>query len=112
MCRFRIKVMLCGCRDYDCRQINPTLNEDNPSNHWDSGHVIKIMSYYRDGPMCMEYFVNRDPERLVVKYGVDPNNTNSVQDCKRRVFRLEMEQVRSATICSACKKTCIQDMEA
>lgn len=62
--------------------------------------------------MCIGYFINDDPNRLVVKYGLDPNNTNRRQDCKKRTFCIEADQQRHKNTCRACKDKYVQDMVA
>ncbi|KAL6875080.1 hypothetical protein J3F83DRAFT_729796 [Trichoderma novae-zelandiae] len=107
MCKFRITVTLCQCTDPACRMRNDAFGQlESEAMQKHGGHILWISTYLRDGPMCLGYFTNEDPERLMVRYGMDAKNGNSKQDCKNRVFVIDAEVKRCLVMCEPCKDTC------
>ncbi|KAH7322719.1 hypothetical protein B0I35DRAFT_476640 [Stachybotrys elegans] len=106
MCTFRLQVTVCGCGDAKCKQRNPEIQDDQWEVLPQRGHIVKVHSCFRDGPYCPDFFMNEDPDRLMVRYGMRPDNANSKLDCKSKKFILangykEMEQV-----CRECAEQC------
>ncbi|CAG9974009.1 unnamed protein product [Clonostachys byssicola] len=109
MCTFRLLVEMCYCNDIECSQINPDVQDDKFDNVESGGHVIRVVEYYRISGVCMDWFINEDPDRMMVKqYGMDPLNGNSKQDCKNKVFKYDKERYHSESVCEACVKNCTQ----
>ncbi|KAH6605768.1 hypothetical protein Trco_004921 [Trichoderma cornu-damae] len=103
MCKFRISVTLCACRDPACvRKTGDFGQLDSEVMQKHGGHILWISTYLREGPMCLDYFVNEDPDRIVVRYGMDQNNGNSKQDCKNRVFIIDPDTKRCLIMCDPC----------
>ncbi|PHH62777.1 hypothetical protein CDD81_6669 [Ophiocordyceps australis] len=80
MCTYDLNVVLCGCRDPACKQRDAELDQ------WltEPGHVLEVCWYYRISGLCLGSFYNHDPNRLVVRLGMDPRNGNSTQDCTNK----------------------------
>ncbi|KAK5995472.1 hypothetical protein PT974_03880 [Cladobotryum mycophilum] len=109
MCQFKIEVQLCGCRDSNCTQRPSTLNQNESQFlRKTGGHVFKIVTYFRTGPLCIDSFSNEDPNRLTLYYGMDPKNANSKQDCKNRTFKIDPNSKHLDVTCDECKKKCTQ----
>ena len=110
MCLFKAKVTVCGCEDWMCKQANPEIGDNDIDNLPCGGHIIKLHYYHRVGPMCMGYFINEDPGRLSVRYGMDPNNANSKMDCRNKKWVYD-KNVRTflKTLCRECLDHCDQD---
>ena len=102
MCTFEMRVILCGCEDPGCKQKESELAGFLK----EEGHPIKLNWYYRQGPLCTGYFRNDDPNRLVVRLGMDPKNANSRMDCTNKIIKVEEYPERSTLICGECKKHC------
>ncbi|OAA77913.1 hypothetical protein LEL_04736 [Akanthomyces lecanii RCEF 1005] len=48
-----------------------------------AGHIEQVTTVFRTWkPACLGMFTNNDPDRLLVQWGMDPDNANSKQDCK------------------------------
>ncbi|CAH0025920.1 unnamed protein product [Clonostachys rhizophaga] len=109
MCTFRLQVKMCLCNDIECKQINPDIQDDKFENVESGGHVLEVIEYYRISGMCMDWFINEDPDRMMVKkYKMDPNNGNSKQDCKNKVFKYDEDRYLSEFICKDCVGKCKQ----
>ncbi|CAH0054858.1 unnamed protein product [Clonostachys solani] len=109
MCTFRLQIEQCGCNDVECKQLNPEIQDDNFENVESGGHTLRVIEYYRISGMCMGWFINEDPNRMMVaRYGMNPNNGNSKQDCKNKVLKFDNARYYSTEICEACKQTCKQ----
>ncbi|KAL6897136.1 hypothetical protein GGI43DRAFT_410377 [Trichoderma evansii] len=107
MCKFRISVMLCACQDPACSRKTDDLGQlESEVMQQHGGHILWIRTYLREGPMCLDYFTNEDPNRLVVRYGMDQNNGNSKQDCKNRVIIIDPAIKRCIVMCDPCRAYC------
>ncbi|TFB06707.1 hypothetical protein CCMA1212_000622 [Trichoderma ghanense] len=107
MCKFRITVTLCQCTDPACRMRNNAFGQrESEAMQKHGGHILYINTYLREGPMCLGYFTNEDPERLVVRYGMDEKNGNSKQDCKNRTFVIDPAVTRCVVMCGPCRDVC------
>lgn len=107
MCKFRISVTLCACHDPTCRKRTNDFGQlDSEVMQKHGGHILWISTYLREGPMCLDYFINEDPDRIVVRYGMDKNNGNSKQDCKNRIFIIDPDFTRCFIMCDPCKDIC------
>lgn len=105
MCTFEFKVLLCGCECPICAQRGTSKLEKYLPR---SGHIIRITSVRRISGMCLGWFINTDPNRLVVRWGYPAENGNSKPDCnvaKKITFHRDFERT---TFCDACLKTCEQ----
>ncbi|VUC21277.1 unnamed protein product [Clonostachys rosea] len=112
MCTFRLLVEQCGCNDIECKQMNPEIQDDKFENVESGGHVYRVVEFYRLSGYCMGYFSNKDPNRMMVaRYGMDPNNGNSTQDCPNKVFVFDEKRYYSDRVCEACRATCEQPDE-
>lgn len=111
MCLFRIKVVICGCNDIDCKELNPEIEDDQAENLPHGGHVVRVTEYYRESGICLGWFINKDPDRLIVRYGLDPRNSNSRQDCKNKTFLYDKRMERLLIVCKECQEKCTQPEE-
>lgn len=108
MCKFRLQVEQCGCNDVECKQINPEIQDHKYENLETGGHIIRVTEYYRTSGVCLGWFINEDPNRLMVRYGMDPDNGNSKVDCPEKEFVFDEKRFFSDEICEVCQKTCTQ----
>lgn len=106
MCKYKLSVVLCGCQDPSCKLRTVELQEHNLNS---PGHVISINKYFRVSSLCLGWFVNNDPNRLVVKWGLRENQSNSKIDCTNRELRYLTELQRVQAVCRDCLKHCIQN---
>lgn len=105
MCRFTFRVRLCGCEDPACKQRTGDLNLDLK----EPGHIISIFQYRRISGKCIESFVNFDPDRLVLRYGMPANAINSTEDCRgEKEVTIKDETERDLQICNECMNKCRQ----
>lgn len=73
-----------------------------------AGHIEQVTTVFRTWkPACLGMFTNNDPDRLLVQWGMDPDNANSKQDCKnaRYVIPDKSPQVFDRC-CERCKVLC------
>lgn len=104
MCIFEYKVLLCGCESPTCKQrTSHPLEKSLPT----AGHIIRITQVYRVSGICMGWFNNTDPNRIVVRWGFPAENKNSTQDCKDKKFTFNRHLERGR-FCDACLWTCEQ----
>lgn len=106
MCTFRLQIKICLCDDWGCKAMDPEIDERALLDGI-SGHIRWLESYYRDSGMCLDYFENNDPDRLVVRLGLDKDNSNSKMDCKNKSFVVG-ECSPDEGICEFCKLKCRQ----
>ncbi|ODA77589.1 hypothetical protein RJ55_07218 [Drechmeria coniospora] len=99
---FQVRLILCGCEDPNCTQREPELVGVLK----EVGHPIKISQYYRVGGMCTGYFRNTDPDRMVLRHGMDANNANTIQDCIDKVIEIEDHPERCTLKCQNCIEMC------
>ena len=100
--------MLCGCEDATCKQQEPEL----AGFLMEPGHPILLSWYYRKGGLCTGYFLNDDPNRLVVRLGMDPCNANSRMDCTKKIIKVEEEPERSTLTCADCSQCCSKQSQS
>ncbi|OAA69497.1 hypothetical protein ISF_02767 [Cordyceps fumosorosea ARSEF 2679] len=105
MCEFEISAVYCPCMDVYCKQKITALGETQFTH---AGHIGKVVTCFRTGkPLCMGTFRNTDPDRLLVRHGMDPNNANSTQDCKKARFTIsEKLPDMHLDVCEPCKERC------
>lgn len=107
MCKFRISVTLCACQDPACIKKTSDLGQlESEVMQKHGGHILWISTYLREGAMCLDYFINEDPDRIVVRYGMDQNNGNSKQDCRNRIFIIDPDIKRCFVMCDPCRAFC------
>lgn len=106
MCRFTIKVRLCGCVDPNCKQQVGTFNEVVSERY--SGHISSIVEYRRTSPMCLDGFLNTDPKRAVLQAGRCADHIGSEEDCKGAKKNLVEVVRRDLSICDSCERDCAQ----
>ncbi|PHH72545.1 hypothetical protein CDD82_5925 [Ophiocordyceps australis] len=102
MCTYDLNVVLCGCRDPACKQRDAELDQ------WltEPGHVLEVCWYYRISGLCLGSFYNHDPNRLVVRLGMNPRNGNSTQDCTNKKIDFDEPCERWPTRCPLCVLKC------
>lgn len=106
MCTFEYKVLLCGCENADCPQRTKRSIEANlPARV--PGHILRITQVYRVSGLCLGFFYNTNPNRLVLRWGFPADNSNSTQDCKSKKFMFHKEFERGH-FCDKCLETCDQ----
>ncbi|KAI9147643.1 hypothetical protein HJFPF1_12673 [Paramyrothecium foliicola] len=104
MCNFDLHVILCGCKDWNCKMREAQFNSKSKPH---AGHVKQIYGCYRNGPMCIKHFDNNDPHRLLVRWGMDASNGNSTQDCEDATYSIT--GFRNDTVaCQDCLAICNQ----
>ncbi|KOS18237.1 hypothetical protein ESCO_002764 [Escovopsis weberi] len=111
MCKFKILVDLCGCRSPTCHQRPEALDQQKSDLlAREGGHIYRVISCFRISGLCIDTFSNSDPSRLLVRYGMDPENRNSMHDCAsaRKAFVIDPESRRLSFMCDACRRGCSQ----
>ena len=106
MCTFEIKVILCKCRDPNCKQRTGEIADHQLP---EGGHTVRVTQYYRVSAMCLGWFKNTDQNRTILKYGYPEWNANGVQDCRGdKKFVHHRVRERDSRMCGACKTSCVQ----
>lgn len=105
MCEFEVWAVYCPCMDTMCKLKVTELGETYKTH---AGHIAQVTTVFRTWkPTCLGMFTNNDPERLLVQWGMDPDNANSTQDCRnaRYVIREKSPQVFEEC-CDRCQVLC------
>ncbi|XWW96843.1 hypothetical protein V2A60_004823 [Cordyceps javanica] len=105
MCQFLITAEYCGCMAEKCYQKVKELGETE-STH--PGHIVKVLTCFRTHlPLCQGNFRNEDPDRLLVRHGMAPDNANSKNDCKKAQFLISKDTPqRYRDLCFLCEYNC------
>jgi hypothetical protein len=111
MCTFRLTAAMCGCRDFHCKMRTAALQEEMFDGR-PFGHVIAVTSIYRISGLCLGSFVNKDPNRTMVRFGLREDQPNSTQDCTDRKFEYGncngFLSKLGRVICRECQLVCSQ----
>jgi hypothetical protein len=85
--------------------MNPLIGDTDPDNSHEGGHVVRVIWCFRVGGMCIGNYTNDEPDRLLVKYGMDPGNTNSRVDCIDMQFTFDAKKERKPSMCAECSRS-------
>lgn len=109
MCTFELVVTMCRCIDPNCPQRGDRWGEDTIKY---AGHIDRVLSckkisdrFKTTSRRCDHGFTNREPERDLVKWGMNPDDPSSMLDCWNGQYVIKRTE-RSKVYCPKCMYDC------